>query len=557
MAAIRCYHPNLAGGSEAEALLQDKGFEGSFLIRPSINSPGNYTLSAKRADKTVHVRIQNQGEFYDLYGGEKFATLSELVEYYIENPGQLKEKDGSVIHLVHPLFYEGAELTDRWYHSGIDGKMAEDLLNSRGVTGSFLIRNSMRTPGSYVLSVRAIDEITHIMINVNTSGKFYVNEKYCFDTLKELIAYYLESPLTDAHQRPVELTKPFVSTSFLPKFIPQRVSELEKPSGFSFGKSGFFEEFEELQKIDSMFRKSRKIGVKPENKPKNRFKNIVPYDDTLVTLLDPPVPDETYINASYVSGEVPGSENCYIAAQGCLQSTVGDFWHMIWQENSRVIVMITKEMERNREKCYRYWPSTIDDEMIYGEVNVKLVAEKGQFQYILRQFRVCKGDETERSVHQYHYKSWPDHGVPQDPGLFLGFIEDVNRKIKDFEEPGQTSGPIVVHCSAGIGRTGTYIITDILVKLIEYQGWDAEIDIQQSIRRLREFRSGMVQTDQQYKMVYQIISYYIQIREKLLSAASSENLYDQVDAPPLQPPQRTMSTKVAPPKPPRMPKKQN
>ena len=560
MAASRCYHPNLAG-PEAEALLHEKGFEGSFLIRPSRNNPGDYSLSVKRSDKIIHVRIQNQGEYYDLYGGEKFATLSELIEYYTENPDRLKQTDGSFIHLIHPMYYEGVHLTDRWYHSRIDGKMAESQLLSRGKVGSYLVRNSQSSPGSYVLSVHTCDEVTHIMINANGRGRFHINKDIDFATPRELISYYLEHPLKDAYDRPVILSLPFVSTSFIPTSITERVSELEKPSGSSYNKSGFFEEFEELQNLEYSARRDRKEGMKLSNRPKNRFKNIIPYDETIVVLRDPPVPGETYINASYIDGEVPGSEKSYIATQGCLKSTAGDFWHMVWQEGSRIIVMITKEMERNREKCFRYWPSGIDESVTFGEVVVRLVTEKSQFQYVMRHLRVKKGEEREKSIYHYQYKSWPDHGVPQDPSLFLGFMEDINLQTKELSpDPHQKPPPTIVHCSAGIGRTGTYITADILVKLIEHQGWSVEIDIHHTVKKLRKSRSGMVQTDNQYKFVYQVVQYYVQGTKTCIkeTPTSDDLVYGNVDILPfVSPIHRAMSTSreaspvKAPPKPPR------
>lgn len=533
MATSQCYHPNITA-PEAEHLLLEKGFHGSFLTRPSQSTPGNYSLSVRREDCILHVRIQNQGEYYDLYAGEKSATLTELIEFYVEHPGELKEKDATIIDLIQPLYCEDVATTERWYHSGIDGKTAEQLLLSRGHPGSYLVRMSMRNPGSFVLSVLVEDEVTHIMIN-SVNDKFVVGQgKRPFNSLSNLVEYHLQYPLNDSYNRPVLLGRPFISTSFLPSFISHRIAELEKPNGFAYGKSGFFEEFEGLQKKELASMCSRREGMKPVNRAKNRFKNITPYDHSMVVLKDPPTPGETYINANYLSGEVPHSENCYIATQGCLPNTINDFWHMVWQERSQVIVMITKEIERSRNKCFRYWPSS-GEVVAFGKVNVKLTTEENINPHLICRNLVASCHGEERSVYQYQFKGWPEHGVPDDPAIFLSFMEEVNHRTKGLNNAATHSGPTVVHCSAGIGRTGTYIIIDVLIKLIEYQGWEDEIDIQRSIQKLREFRSGMVQTDLQYKMTYQVIQYYIKASQRCMQARTTgeELVYDNVDLLPL------------------------
>lgn len=218
-------------------------------------------------------------------------------------------------------------------------------------------------------------------------------------------------------------------------------------------------------------------------------------DHTRVALkLDvPDGPGADYINANYVSGEVPGSERTYIATQGCLPGTVLDFWKMIWQENSLVIVMTTNEVERGRvshrplilelnllllifissqNKCTRYWPEA-EESKVYGHLHVMNLKEMTNPHYILREFLVhhdSSEDTDGRHICQFHFKAWPDHGVPHDPGTVLGFLSDVTLKQSTLASEGLSPGPIVVHCSAGIGRTGTFIVIDILINLISYQG---------------------------------------------------------------------------------------
>ncbi|XP_037931173.1 tyrosine-protein phosphatase corkscrew-like [Teleopsis dalmanni] len=155
------FHPTISG-LEAEKLLQEQGFDGSFLARLSSSNPGAFTLSVRRGQEVTHIKIQNNGDFFDLYGGEKFATLPELVHYYMEN-GELKEKNGQVIELKQPLIC-AEPTTERWFHGNLSGKEAEKLILERGKNGSFLVRESQSKPGDFVLSVRADDKVTHVMI---------------------------------------------------------------------------------------------------------------------------------------------------------------------------------------------------------------------------------------------------------------------------------------------------------------------------------------------------------------------------------------------------------
>lgn len=211
----------------------------------------------------------------------------------------------------------------------------------------------------------------------------------------------------------------------------------------------------------------------------------------------------------------------YIATQGPLAATVNDFWWMIWQENSKVIVMTTKEVERGKNKCVRYWPDKQADDSPsgireFGTIRVETLSEKLCVDFILRELKVCRtdGGSEERILYQYHFTAWPDHGVPADPGCVLNFLQEVNLK----QEQVQPAGPIVVHCSAGIGRTGTFIVIDQIIDQIKKQGLSCEIDIQRSIQLVRSQRSGMVQTEAQYKFVYLAVQHYVEVLQQRLIA---------------------------------------
>ena len=179
---------------------------------------------------------------------------------------------------------------------------------------------------------------------------------------------------------------------------------------------------------------------------------------------------------------------------------------MVWQEDTRVIVMTTKEEEKNKVKCAKYWPD-FENIINFGPFVIKNVEEKETQDYTLREFLVSKNKSEERRIYHYHFQAWPDHGVPSDPGCVLNFLADVTIKQESLEP---RPGPIVVHCSAGIGRTGTFIVIDMIIDQIKRQGFECEIDIQRTIQMVRSQRSGMVQTEAQYKFVYMAVQHYIE-----------------------------------------------
>ncbi|XP_075540204.1 tyrosine-protein phosphatase non-receptor type 11-like isoform X3 [Dermacentor variabilis] len=469
----RWFHPNLSG-LEAEQILLDQGCDGSFLARPSKSKKGDFTLSVRRNGVVTHIKIRNTGDYYDLYGGENFATLAELVQYYMENQDQLKERNGEIIELKYPLICADPT-TERWFHGPLVAKEAEKLLLEKGKNGSFLVRESRSKPGDYVLSVRTEDKVTHFIVRCQ-EGKFDACGGEKFDSLSELVDFYRKNPMVETTGTVVHLKQPFNATRIKASTIENRVKQLSKENGQNSGKAGFWEEFEHLQQQECKNLYSRKDGQRPENRAKNRYKNILPFDATRVHLqdVDPDAPYSDYINANYIKVDddsiFDGHSKVYIATQGCLQNTIGDFWSMVWQGNTRVIVMTTKEVERG--KC-----------------------------------------ET-RSVFHYHFTAWPDHGVPSDPGCVLNFLHDVNQRQESIPD----AGPIVVHCSAGIGRTGTFIVIDMIVDLIKKQGLSCEIDIQRTIQMVRMQRSGMVQTEAQYKFVYLAVEHYIETLQQRMQA---------------------------------------
>ena len=231
----------------------------------------------------------------------------------------------------------------------------------------------------------------------------------------------------------------------------------------------------------------------------HRYKDISPYDSTRVVLTSCPTGD--YINANHVVMEVPGSGivNRYIATQGPLSSTCVDFWYMVWEQESPLVIMLTTVVERGRVKCHQYWPA-LDSTMLYGEVSVTCTREEARGSFVFRDFTLLEVETgSERMVTQMQYTSWPDHGTPSDTIEFVDFVSSV----RDTRERAATLAPTIVHCSAGIGRTGVLILMETAMCLIEANQAVYPLDL---TRSMRDQRPAMIQTPSQYKFVCESIS---------------------------------------------------
>ncbi|XP_036886503.1 tyrosine-protein phosphatase non-receptor type 13 isoform X1 [Sturnira hondurensis] len=251
------------------------------------------------------------------------------------------------------------------------------------------------------------------------------------------------------------------------------------------------ENLQELKPLDQCL-----IGQTKENRRKNRYKNILPYDATRVPLGD----EGGYINASFIKMPVGKEEFVYIACQGPLPTTVGDFWQMIWEQKSTVIAMMTQEVEGEKIKCQRYWPNVLGrTTMVNGRLRLALVKMQLLKGFVVRAMTLEDIQTGEmRHISHLNFTAWPDHDTPSQPDDLLTFISYM-RHI-------HSSGPIITHCSAGIGRSGTLICIDVVLGLISQ---DLEFDISDLVRCMRLQRHGMVQTQDQYIFCYQVILYVL------------------------------------------------
>ncbi|KAK7915460.1 hypothetical protein WMY93_011221 [Mugilogobius chulae] len=263
---------------------------------------------------------------------------------------------------------------------------------------------------------------------------------------------------------------------------------------------------------------------KEENKEKNRYVNILPYDHSRVHLsLLEGVPDSDFINASFINGYQ--EKNKFIAAQGPKEETVNDYWRMIWEQNTATIVMVTNLKERKECKCAQYWPD--QGCWTYGSIRVSVEDTTVLVDYTVRKFCIqqigdVSGKKPQRLLTQFHFTSWPDFGVPFTPIGMLKFL----KKVKNCNPP--YAGPIVVHCSAGVGRTGTFIVIDAMLDMMMSE---RKVDVFGFVTRIRAQRCQMVQTDMQYVFIFQALLEHYLYGDTELEVTSLESHLSKLYAP--------------------------
>lgn len=273
-----------------------------------------------------------------------------------------------------------------------------------------------------------------------------------------------------------------------------------------------FTEYEQIpkKKADGIFT----TAALPENTERNRIREVVPYEENRVELVPTKENNTGYINASHIKVTVGGEEWHYIATQGPLPHTCHDFWQMVWEQGVNVIAMVTAEEEGGRSKSHRYWPKlgSKHSSATYGKfkVTTKFRTDSGCYATTgLKVKHLLSGDE--KTVWHLQYTDWPDHGCPDEVQGFLSYLEEIQSVRRHtnsvLDSSNNCNPPIVVHCSAGVGRTGVVILTELMIGCLEH---NEKVDVPVMLRHLREQRMFMIQTIAQYKFVYQVLIQFLQ-----------------------------------------------
>uniref|UniRef100_A0A8C9TYN1 Tyrosine-protein phosphatase non-receptor type n=1 Tax=Scleropages formosus TaxID=113540 RepID=A0A8C9TYN1_SCLFO len=270
-----------------------------------------------------------------------------------------------------------------------------------------------------------------------------------------------------------------------------------------------FTEYEQLPKkfLDA----ECSVAQLPENSERNRFQDVLPYDNTRVELVPTKENNTGYINASHIKVIVSGHEWNYIATQGPLSNTCQDFWQMVWEQGVVIIAMVTAEEEAGREKSFGYWPrlGSRHNTVTYGrfKITTRFRTDSGCYATTgLKVKHLLSGQE--RTVWHLQYTDWPDHGCPEDFKGFLSYLEEiqsVRRHTNSTTDP-KNPIPVLIHCSAGVGRTGVVILSEIMIACLEH---NEMVDVPTVLSLLRHQRMMMVQTISQYIFVYKVLIQFL------------------------------------------------
>ncbi|KAM9493832.1 tyrosine-protein phosphatase non-receptor type 2 isoform 2-T2 [Clarias gariepinus] len=242
-----------------------------------------------------------------------------------------------------------------------------------------------------------------------------------------------------------------------------------------------------------------KVAKYPENRNRNRYRDVSPFDHSRVKL---GTSDNDYINASLVP--VEEAQRSYILTQGPLRNTCGHFWLMIWEQKTKAVIMLNRVIEKDSEKCAQYWPTAEEQEMTFRDTRfvVKLLSEDIKSYYTTRLLELQNASTGEkREIYHFHYTTWPDFGVPDSPASFLNFLF----KVRESGSLGAEHGPAVVHCSAGIGRSGTFSLVDTCLVLMDKRKDPSSVDIKKVLLDMRRYRMGLIQTPDQLRFSYMAV----------------------------------------------------
>ncbi|XP_042318435.1 tyrosine-protein phosphatase non-receptor type 1 isoform X1 [Sceloporus undulatus] len=282
-----------------------------------------------------------------------------------------------------------------------------------------------------------------------------------------------------------------------------------------------------------------KVAKLPRNKNRNRYRDVSPFDHSRIKLQQG---DNDYINASLI--KVEEANRSYILTQGPLPNTCGHFWEMIWEQKSRGVVMLNRVMEKGSIKCAQYWPQKEEKEMLFEDTNftLTLVSEDIKSYYTVRQLELENLTTREtREILHFHYTTWPDFGVPESPASFLNFLF----KVRESGSLSPDHGPIVVHCSAGIGRSGTFCLVDTCLLLMDKRQDPSSVDIKQVLLEMRKYRMGLIQTADQLRFSYLAV---IEGAKFIMGDASVQEQWKELSNEDLDPPPEHTPPPPRPPK---------
>ncbi|KAM8980513.1 phosphatidylinositol phosphatase PTPRQ isoform 3-T4 [Sarcophilus harrisii] len=341
---------------------------------------------------------------------------------------------------------------------------------------------------SIILLVAAIFAFARIRQKQKEGGTYSPRDAEIIDTKFKLDQFITVADLELKDERLTRLLsyrksiKPISKKAFL-----QHVEELCTNNNLKFE-----EEFSELPKFLQDL--SSTDADLPWNRAKNRFPNIKPYNNNRVKLIaDASVPGSDYINASYVSGYLCPNE--FIATQGPLPGTVGDFWRMVWETRAKTLVMLTQCFEKGRIRCHQYWPEDNKPVTVFGDIVITKVLEDIQIDWTIRDLKIERHGDC-MTVRQCNFTAWPEHGVPENSAPLIHFVKLIRANR------AHDTTPMVVHCSAGVGRTGVFIALDHLTQHINDHDF---VDIYGLVAELRSERMCMVQNLAQYIFLHQCI----------------------------------------------------
>lgn len=285
------------------------------------------------------------------------------------------------------------------------------------------------------------------------------------------------------------------------------ISGEEEEEGVAAGLSAMEAEFREIDENGSwsaIYQEIRqqscelpcKVAKLPENKTRNRYRDVSPFDHSRICLQ---LGTNDYINASLIT--VEETQRNYILTQGPLPNTCGNFWEMVWEQRTRGVVMLNRVIEKGSIKCAQYWPQREERDIIFEDTNFKLtfVSEDIKSYYTVRKLELenLSTQETREILH-FHYTTWPDFGVPESPASFLNFLF----KVRESGCLNSDHGPVVVHCSAGIGRSGTFCLVDTCLLLMSMRKDPSSVRIRDILLEMRRYRMGLIQTADQLRFSY-------------------------------------------------------